>query len=422
MPIVELFNKYLQGIISPAELTELLRYIDQSEEGDEFTQLIQRELGKAEVDQASLQALVDRVEAKVFANTTPTNQPRLPNRPKWFPVGGLWSGVAAAAMAIIAIGLGWFFTKYPDKQVDVKSSATIETDIAPGTNRATLTLADGRTVDLSADQSGIIVGSGIVYTDGSEVIDNGKLTIDSGSQGGNYPLSIVHYQLSTPKGGTYQIVLPDGTKVWLNSASTLKYPSRFDEKERVVELEGEAYFEVRGTKYEVRSKEPRTSNLVLRTSGSAWPFRVVSNGQTVEVLGTKFNITAYSDEEEVNTTLVEGRVRVSTLNGETEAATLAPGQQLTNRNGTIQITAVDVNDYIAWKQGQFVFYGTSMPVLIKQMERWYDVSFDVTVPVHDIELWGSLSRNVMLSEILNVIELNTPLKFTQEGRHVMVHY
>ena len=148
----------------------------------------------------------------------------------------------------------------------------------------------------------------------------------------------------------------------------------------------------------------------------------MSNGQTVEVLGTKFNITAYSDEEEVNTTLVEGRVRVSTLNGETEAATLAPGQQLTNRNGTIQITAVDVNDYIAWKQGQFVFYGTSMPVLIKQMERWYDVSFDVTVPVHDIELWGSLSRNVMLSEILNVIELNTPLKFTQEGRHVMVHY
>lgn len=401
-PIAELFDKYLQGIISPAELAKLLRYIEQSKAGDELTSMIQRQLEETdEVDDMSVKRLVDKVEAKVFADTLSTGHTEFSNRPARFLMRGLWFKVAAAAMIVVVIGLGWLLMRQPNGKAE--RSATVEADIGPGTNRATLTLANGQAIDLSADQSGIIVGKDIRYTDGSSVAG------EPGNPETRELLRAEGHTLATPKGGTYQVTLPDGTHVWLNSASTLTYPSQFDDRERVVKLVGEAYFEVRST------------NLVSRTSGAAWPFRVISEDQVVEVLGTEFNIAAYSDEQEIKTTLVKGRVRVSAANGKAQTNVLAPGQQLINRNGTVEMATVDVGDYIAWKQGQFVFYGTSMPALIKQIERWYDVSFEVTVPINDIELWGKLSRDVTLSEILHVIELNTPLKFTQEGRHVMVH-
>lgn len=405
-PIAELFNKYLEGTIRPAELTELLQYIERSEAGDELTPLIQRELGEQGADYPSLKALVDRVEAKVFADTAPTAQSGITSRLSHFSLKRTWVRYAAVAAVVIALGLGWLVIRTSIETGG--TSASIETDIAPGTNRATLTLADGRKVDLNTAQNGIVVGEKITYLDGTEVS-----AIDHPAPDVPQPLS-----LTTPKGGTYQVTLPDGTNVWLNSASTLTYPSRFDDNERVVELVGEAYFEVRSTRYGERSTRYEVRGTGNEVRG-AWPFRVVSNGQVVEVLGTEFNVSAYSDDPEMKTTLVEGRLRVFT--GKTQGSILVPGQQLTNRNGAVQIATVDVGNYIAWKQGQFVFYGTSMPTLIKQIERWYDVSFYVTVPVDNIELWGSLSRDVMLSEILHVIELNTPLKFTQEGRHVMVH-
>src|SRR5690606_11646560 len=161
-------------------------------------------------------------------------------------------------------------------------------------NRATLTLADGRVVNLSQSQSGIIVGDGITYLDGSTVFGQGAGSTEQGTR--HKGVTTDNLQLTTPKGGTYQITLADGTKVWLNSASTLRYPSRFDGDERIVEMEGEAYFEVAP----FSSKSPR-------------PFLVKTENQTLKVLGTHFNVSAYADEEETKTTLVEGAVQIVNL-------------------------------------------------------------------------------------------------------------
>src|SRR5690606_13352531 len=175
-------------------------------------------------------------------------------------------------------------------------------DILPGGNRATLTLADGRTINLSEAQTGIVVGDGITYLDGTGVLDNSASSVST------------IMSLSTPKGGTYQITLPDGSKVWLNANSTLKYPSRFGGKERVVELEGEAYFDV---------SQQSTAN---SRQASFVPFLVKTNNQTVEVLGTEFNISAYADDPVTKTTLVEGSVKVS-AHAVNASTLLKPGEQ-----------------------------------------------------------------------------------------------
>src|SRR5690606_27967693 len=197
--------------------------------------------------------------------------------------------------------------------------------------RATLTLADGRTIDLSEAQTGIVVGEDVMYNDGSEVMEHRQDNL-SGTQKGS--LKTNYFVLSTPKGGTYQVTLPDGSKVWLNAGSTLKYPSRFSDGERIVEMTGEAYFSV------IRDEER--------------PFRVTSNGQQVEVLGTEFNVTAYPDDRETKTTLVEGSVRVALTTGRSPVTsrspiTLKPGEQSIVRGANIEKQQVDTDEFTAWK-------------------------------------------------------------------------
>ena len=281
-------------------------------------------------------------------------------------------------------------------------------DIAPGSNQAKLTLPDGRVIELSTAQRGIVVEDGIKYVDGTEVVANlQQPTIDTpGGDHKNIESSVsAMMSLSTPKGGQYQLTLPDGTNVWLNAASTLKYPSWFDNKARVVELDGEGYFEVRKNEHQ--------------------PFFVKSSGQLVKVVGTAFNINAYDDEAQVTTTLLEGVIAIGDgttgIQSSTGFATvLKPGQQASFEDGIINTRMVDANDYVAWKDGRFVFYGETMPLVIRRIERWYDVSFAHQELAVGIELWGSLSRDVMLSQILEVIELNTPLTFKREGRKVFI--
>ena len=145
----------------------------------------------------------------------------------------------------------------------------------------------------------------------------------------------------------------------------------------------------------------------------------------VRVLGTVFNINAYPDEAQVTTTLVEGAVAVGSQTAITRSSvalvTLKPGQQAAFEDGRIQVTEVDANDYVAWKDGRFVFYSEPLPLVIRQIERWYDVSFEHQEFAAGIEFWGSLSRNLMLSEILEVIELNTPLTLKREGRRIIIY-
>ena len=398
--IVTLFQKYLGNQITAEELQELLRQFKNSQEGDDLTPLIQRELDRAMApeNEALARAITDRVERKVFEQTRP--EPKVPIKPIGRRLLKPWMHMAAAVLVVALVGT-YFYLDLGDKWRGVSYEAA---DIAPGSNQAVLILADGRTINLSSDQNGIIVGDKLTYSDGALVL--GSETSNFGQESDlpeSQPLT-----LSTPKGGQYQITLPDGTNVWLNAASSLRYPSRFTGKTRTVELDGEGYFEV--------------------AKNEQQPFLVKSKGQVVKVIGTAFNINAYEDEAQVTTTLVEGAVEIwneapalVTANPTSGLNILKPGQQARYENGQVQITTVNVADHVAWKSGRFVFYSVSMPVVMRQIERWYDVSFENIALTENIELWGALSREVMLSQILETIELNTNLDFKQQERRITIY-
>lgn len=298
----------------------------------------------------------------------------------------MWMATAAAVMVFLAVSVTIYVVTRKEGQ-PIKLASTHRTDIAPGGNRATLTLADGRTITLDEARDGIVIGSGaITYRDGNplaEVTGNGE---DRGAT--------TFLELSTPKGGTYQITLSDGTQVWLNAGSTLKYPPRFSDAERTVELTGEAYFSV--------------------VKDTKKPFKVVSAGQEIQVLGTEFNVSAYPDDPEIKTTLVEGKVRLS-LAGELSGAAvgndkyveLVPGEQGIIRGENLTKANVDTEPYTAWKAGYFYFKKTPVEEILRQAARWYDVEvvYQDGVPYETFS--GDIKRNVSLRGLLDILQHST---------------
>lgn len=382
--ITILFRKYLAGTYTRDELDALLRYFELEEASDQLTELIEHALANPAPEAAHserVKAIRDRV-----ADRLTVQKPRRMHT-RWLPY--------AAAALIVVTAAAWLF--FGDQERTAEIATVQPEDIAPGGNRATLTLAGGRTINLSESQAGIVVGDGITYLDGSEVANAGKESLMA---------DVSHLMsVSTPKGGTYQVTLPDGSSVWLNANSTLKYPSRFSDEERVVELIGEGYFDV-------NRRESAQS-----VSSAFQPFKVITSGQTVEVLGTEFNISAYTDEPETQTTLVEGSVKVSNLTSHISKL-LKPGEQATMREAAIQIRQVDVNDFIAWKNGYIVITNATLADVITQVERWYDVDFDVKSQ-SDVTAYVSLNRTANLSEVLEALELNYGIKFKIAGRRVI---
>lgn len=325
----------------------------------------------------------------------------------------------AAAALIVVTAIAWMFFGDDYRHSGLDSILT-SADIAPGGNRAVLTLADGRTVDLSEAQTGIIIGDGITYLDGSSVLGENAST---GARGELHKLTPSQtHTLTTPKGGTYQITLPDGSRIWLNAGSTLTYPSRFDGNERVVELEGEAYFDI-SEQWSVVGGQS------LCALGEKIPFLVKTSTQTVEVLGTEFNISAYPDESETKTTLVTGLVRVVPTTDHRSPITIKPGQQATawlpdGGQTAIVINDVDVTRYTSWREGLIVLEQQTLPEILRQLARWYDVEFisEVPLPV-TATLSGEIPRTISLSGLLKALEDQTSLQFTiQEGRRVMISY
>lgn len=277
----------------------------------------------------------------------------------------------AAAIAAVALVTFWYVDGDGGVGDSVVETVSVpDDDVAPGGNRATLTLADGREIFLNESQSGIVMGDErILYQEGDEELAN----LDREAAA---PLV-----LSTPKGGTYQITLSDGTAVWLNAASTLTYPSRFEGNTRTVTLSGEGYFEV--------TKDERK------------PFRVMSEGQQVEVLGTAFNVSAYPDDPETKTTLVTGAVRLGGVGNDVK---LAPGQQGIMAGNEIRVETVDVDTYTGWKNNEFVFNGIELHEAMKQLGRWYDVEVVYEGKIPSKQFYGSFSRSLTLGETLNILK------------------
>lgn len=294
-----------------------------------------------------------------------------------------WLPYAAAVAAMAVVG-AWFIVG--DQVIGLsgwlanKSGHPHTQDIGPGGNRATLTLADGRTIELSAEQAGVVMGDGITYLDGSAVL--GKQA-EGGGRDHRLTGSQVHI-LTTPKGGTYRMTLPDGTAVWLNAASRLEYHEDPNANLRIVQLDGEAFFEVKSDKDR--------------------PFKVVTKGQEVEVLGTSFNINSYSDEPTIRTTLVEGVVKVKGTATQ-HAVVLKPGQQAILGHATkLEVSEVTVADFVAWKSGMFSFNNTSIEGVMRQLSRWYDVAVVFEGDSPQINLWGEVYRDVNASEALAILQ------------------
>lgn len=301
----------------------------------------------------------------------------------------LWPRIAVAAALFLIVGTGLYF--YADRYSLFNSeNITYAADINPGGNKAILTLANGETIALSGAKSGLVTGgAALAYNDGSKVTASDAVFKKS-----------TQLLVRTPMGGTYQVVLPDGTKVWLNAASSLTFPTSFkDKSERIVKLSGEGYFEVAKV------------NAVLTASakpGKKLPFIVMTQGQQVEVLGTHFNISNYADENSTRTTLLEGSVRIN------EEVVLKPGMQaVLDKGGKLKVEQLKTaEDVISWRNGYFSFDRESLEQIMRQVSRWYNVKIIYkNEAVKSIPFSGDITRFAKVSDLLKMLELTNKVRF-----------
>jgi transmembrane sensor len=308
--------------------------------------------------------------------------------PGRYPFWRKWNVAAAAALIVVSTGLLWFVnTQKPFETAKIQ-------DIGPGGHKATLILANGKRVNLTDAQNGAIASqSGIRI----RKTMNGQIVYEVSDVTGT-EASLGYNIIETPLGGEYQVNLPDGTHVWLNSGSSLRYPLQFAGNERRVELRGEGYFEVAHNK--------------------AMPFKVSSAGQVVEVLGTHFNVSAYADESIVKTTLLQGSVKVSTGS---DSRILVPDQQAQlTKNKISVVDDVDIEDVVAWKNGYFKFNETLESIMSK-ISRWYGVEVVFQMkPDPQLTYSGKISRTRNISAILKIIEFDGDVHFKISGNKVYV--
>ncbi len=304
-----------------------------------------------------------------------------------------YAAAAGVIIAMLASSIYFFRAKESGKQI-AKSEHGFKNDILPGGNRAILTLADGNQIALDSADNGMLARQGnthVLKLDGGEISYKVEDSLLTKSQ------EVFYNTIATPRGGQYQVVLPDGSKIWLNAESSLTFPTVFSGKERNVELTGEGYFEI--------------------AKNASKPFRVKVNDAVVEVLGTHFNINSYHEEPGLKTTLLEGSVKV--INGE-KTRLLLPGEQLTIKKNGLQILSDDVNieQVLAWKNGLFDFSDVDLQSISQQLSRWYnvDIAFEGNIPPKHIT--GIISRKNQISAVLAMLEFTAGVHWKLEGSKV----
>jgi len=381
-PIVELLCKYVQQQpISAEEQERLNHWLEESSDNRElFSRLNDEEILVSDIlkmHQTDTVAEWDKYSQQLQKARSKQN---------WF----FWRNVAAILLLTIGIAGTWLYLHVNPTQIVMQSD--FGEDILPGSNKAELVLSSGNKITLRADQQGIISQqNGFSYENGERLTDANE--------------SEQYATLITPYGGQYKITLPDGTTVLLNAASKLKYPLHFSAEERVVELEGEAFFVV---------NEQRTPSL------DKVPFRVVTAGQIVEVLGTQFNVRAYGDEDEMKTTLAKGKVKISSQGGG-HSIFLEPGEQGLLKDNILTKSPTDVETDIAWKNGEFAFHSASLKSVMRNISRWYDVEVvyeDETVSQRKFS--GSVSRFDRVSTVLNILHQTGDVNFEIKGKKILV--
>ncbi|WCT10702.1 FecR family protein [Mucilaginibacter jinjuensis] len=318
-------------------------------------------------------------------------RPSAPAKIKKLPFRWL---AAAVLLLVGSIGIYYHYKTSSTEQV-VKNN--LKNDIAPGGNKAILKLADGSNLVLDDAKNGQVAKQGEVLV---EKKHSGLLSYLTNNTTPGIA-AVTYNTITTPRGGQYNVILADGTQVWLNAASSLKFPTSFTGKERNVELTGEAYFEVAKNK--------------------TMPFHVTTVGQTIEVLGTHFNVNAYADEAAIKTTLLEGSVKVSGGNAQ---AIIKPGEQASLNvsvvNPAITVTdGIDTDEVMAWKNGSFYFNNADIQTVMRQISRWYNVDIEYAGKIPEDHFTGKFSRNMTASNALKVLEF-TGVNFKIEGRKIIV--
>jgi transmembrane sensor len=303
----------------------------------------------------------------------------------------------AASVLLIVISTSLFFLvgkRSPTSSLSKTHNIQPSNDVMPGTSGAILKLDDGSSIVLDNASNGNLIqqGNTLVVKSGAAISYVNGATQDERQ---------IHYNtVETPKGRQFQLVLEDGTKVWLNAASSIRFPVVFVGKQRIVEITGEAYFEVAKNKQK--------------------PFQVMCNGAMIEVLGTHFNVNAYADEESMNTTLLEGSVKV--VKGSNQKI-IKPGEQAqVHIDGSVRsTTSINMDEVVAWKNNSFLFDNTDVKKLMRQLSRWYDVDVVFKGATNEpLTFNGTISRFATLSTVLKMLESTGDVKFSIEGKRIIV--
>lgn len=405
----QLLNGYLSGELTEDQRQELVSLLEKEEAAGHFADLVRQQLSDHafsidgelfKTEDRILQGVLKKIQAE---SAVPVRRIHFLRRWGW----------AAAAVLIIGSGAYGWYTHLNNSRALTSHNKRLQNDIAPGGNRAILTLSDGTAITLDSTANGIIAQQGASsirkLANGQITYDvKGAATGDGATKGGETAAGgIMMNTMRTPRGGQYQLTLPDGTQVWLNAASSITYPAAFTGKERKVTISGEAYFEV------AKNREA--------------PFIVDVDGRSsVEVLGTHFDVNSYANEKAIKTTLLEGSVKVVAGttrmdHGPSIVMVLTPGQQAQTGHQQLSVSNhVDIDKVMAWKNGLFNFDNASLEEVMRQLERWYNVDVIYEKGIPDIRFEGEISRNINLSNLLKVLA-RAEVKFRiEDGRRLVV--
>lgn len=382
----ELFSRYYNKTATEAERMELMELIQKST-AKELSDLIHEGGENLKIYDCSLSTDAAETIIQNILQTVPVKRIS-------------WKKIAAAASLLLLVGLGAYFSFHNNKS-NTKSSITSQQpiDTNPGTYKAKLKLADGSTIILDSNAMGKLAQQGNTTI----INSNGHLVYNSGSfKPGPEP---IFNTVITNNGETYSLILADGSKVWLNAASSVTFPVAFPGKERKIEIKGEVYIEV--------------------AKNAAQPFIVSVNGMEVRALGTEFDINAYPDEATLNTTLIEGSVKVSKAVANTlelsggQSLILKPGQQAQVTKNNIVVESVNTDEIISWKEGWFHFESADLKTILRQFARWYDIEVVYEGPIISRRFFGIVKRNSTLMNVLEMLKDNN-IKFRVEGKRLYV--
>ncbi len=387
----KLISKYLKGKATPEEATFMEKYYKYFEHNSDLT----NSLSQNEIDEVK-QRMLEKLKEEM---SRLSDKPATPVRNKW-----IIRMMAAAAVSLLIIGGTIYLQTQQEKHQATQRNiaATIQHDVAPGGNKAMITLEDGSRIFLDSLANGTISEQGsmqVIKLSNGEIVYRKK---DNNSS------EIFINTMTTPRGGQYQLTLADGTKVWMNAESSISYPTAFVETERKVKITGEVYFEV--APLSLKKGQGKVPFIVQVNSPSG------DNNMEIQVLGTHFNVNTYADNGAVTTTLLEGLIRIK---NNKEEQILKPGQQAEASN-TIRVkNNVDTDLVMSWKSGYFSFNNTGLQTVMKQLSRWYDVDVTYKGGIPDMKFWGGISMSSNLSEVLKVLE-ESKVNFRIENKTIIV--